>query len=397
MTYHAILAVSVILLLAFGIEHISAKIGFPSVVLLIATGLVVKPSLSAFNLSIVELDAVVPVIGTVGLVLIVLEGALDIKLRRERLQSVSGALLMAVVGFVACAVILAVLITIFTSLSPTQALTAAIPFAVISSAVAIPGSSFFPPHGREFVVYESSVSDILGVMVFFSLLESDGTLMGALSSLAGGGLLSLFLAAVCALGLTMTMLRIDGHIRFVPLLAGMFALYAMGKLFHLSPLIMVLLFGLALNNPELVTRFRPFRHWLDNSYASTLSEFKLLTAEMTFAVRGFFFILLGYWTDLSSLTSFYAWVAAALALLVIFCVRRILLTAMRIEFELIDALTWLAPRGLITVLLFLAAKDALPLPAYAGGTVMLVVLVSAGATTLARFRWEAAQTTPNAN
>ena len=30
----------------------------------------------------------------------------------------------------------------------------------------------------------------------------------------------------------------------MPLLAGLFALYAMGKLLHLSPLIMVLFFGL---------------------------------------------------------------------------------------------------------------------------------------------------------
>jgi NhaP-type Na+/H+ or K+/H+ antiporter len=396
MTYQAILVASMILLLAFAIEHIGARLGFPSAALLIATGLIAKPSLAALDLSIVGLDAVVPVIGTVGLVLIVLEGALDIELRRERLQSASGALLMAVVGFAACAAIFAVLIAMAMPLSPIQALAAAIPFAVISSAVAIPSSSFLPPHGREFVVYESSVSDILGVMVFFSLVESDGTLAGALSSLAGGSLLSLFLAAACALGLTVTMFRIDGHIRFIPLLAGMFGLYAIGKLFHLSPLIMVLLFGLALNNPELITRFRPFRNWLDSSYAATLSEFKLLTAEMTFAVRGFFFILLGYWTDLSSLASFHAWIAALLALLVIYGSRRILLSVAPIEFELIDALTWLAPRGLITVLLFLAAKDALPLPAFMEGTVMLVVLISAVTTTLAPRCWDVAQAKPHA-
>ena len=397
MTYQAILIASVVLLLAFAIEHIGAKLAFPSVVLLIATGLTAKPFLTAFDLSITGLDMVVPVIGTVGLVLIVLEGALDIELRPERLRSVSGALLMAVLGFVVCAAIFSALIMMLLPLSPIQSLTAAIPFAVISSAVAIPSSLFFPTHGREFVVYESSVSDILGVMTFFALLESDGTLAGALSSLAGGGLLSLFLAATCAVGLTMIMLRIDGHIRFIPLLAGMFGLYAIGKLFHLSPLVMVLLFGLALNNPGVITRFRPFRHWLDSSYTATLSEFKLLTTEMTFAVRGFFFILLGYWTDLSSLASFHAWIAAALVLLVIYASRRILLSVVRIQFELIEALTWLAPRGLITVLLFLAAKDVLPMPEFMGGTVLLVVLVSAAITTLARLRWDAAHTQKSPN
>lgn len=44
----------------------------------------------------------------------------------------------------------------------------------------------------------------------------------------------------------------------------------------------------------LIARFRPFRHWLDDAYAATRTQFKVLVLELTFAVRGFFFILLGY-------------------------------------------------------------------------------------------------------
>jgi cell volume regulation protein A len=39
-------------------------------------------------------------------------------------------------------------------------------------------------------------------------------------------------------------------------------------------------------------------------------------------------------------------------------------------------LLWIAPRGLITVLLFLEARDAFELPGYLNGAVMLVVLGS---------------------
>lgn len=38
----------------------------------------------------------------------------------------------------------------------------------------------------------------------------------------------------------------------------------------------------------LIARFRPFRHWLDDAYEATCSQFKVLVLDLTFAVRGFF-------------------------------------------------------------------------------------------------------------
>lgn len=384
MTYQAILTASVFLLLAFGIERFGRASGVPSVIVLIAVGLAGKPVLAAFGLTLEGIDVAVPILGAIGLILIVLEGALDIELRRDRLRAAAGAFMMAGGGFVLCTIVFAFATSQILSLPLLQASILAVPFAVISSAVAIPGSSFLPPPGREFVVYESSLSDILGVLVFFSLINSKGTVSDVLLGLIGGGLLSLLLAAVCALGLVLILMRIDGHIRFIPLLAGLFGLYAAGELMHLSPLIMVLLFGLALNNPTLITRFRPFQRWLDESYETTLNEFKVLTLELTFAVRGFFFILLGYWTDLSDLASIEAWLAAAFVLAIVYGSRHVMLRLSRSE--LAEPLTWLAPRGLITVLLFLSAKDTLELPHYLNGTVMLVVLISATLIAVARWR-----------
>jgi len=234
------------------------------------------------------------------------------------------------------------------------------------------------------VVYESSLSDILGVLVFFALLNSDGSLAGVLSGLIGGGLLSLLLAIGFAFGLALLLMRIDGHIRFIPLLAGLFGLYAAGKLLHLSPLILVLLFGLVLNNPRMITRLRPFQGWMDDTYEETLDSFKVIIMELSFAVRGFFFILLGYWTDLAHLASPHAWLAALMILGVIYGTRHLMLRLG--AFPLRNTLTWLAPRGLITVLLYLNAKEVLSLPGYLDGAVMLVVLVSAAMVGLARLQ-----------
>jgi Kef-type K+ transport system membrane component KefB len=392
MTYQAILAASVLLLLAFAIERLSRVSRIPSVVALIGTGVAVKPTLAFFGLSIEGIAAAVPLLGTVGLVLIVLEGAFDIELRRDRLRAAAVAFAMAGSSFFVCVVIFALFGALFLPLTPFQAIVLAVPFAIISSAVAIPSSEFLPQRGREFVVYESAASDILGIVVFFSLVNSDGTVTGLLSALVGGGLLSLLLAFVSAVGLVLILMRIDGHIRFIPLLAGLFGLYAAGKLLHLSPLIMVLLFGLILNNPTLITRFRPFRAWQDDSYTATLNEFKLLVKELTFAVRGFFFILLGYWTDVSDLISGKALLASLLVLVVVYVSRSVMLRLGRVE--LAAPLTWLAPRGLITVLLFLSAKEVLPLPTYLDGTVMLVVLISAALIAVSRSRWQITHPAP---
>ena len=385
MTYQAILIASVVLLLAFGIERLGKASGIPSVAFLILTGLVGKPALSAFGLELSGLDAVVPVIGAIGLVLIVLEGAFDIQMRRDRIQAASVAFFMAGAGLVLCTGVFALAAYWVLPLTPLQALVVAVSFSVISSAVAIPSSAFLPAEGREFVVYETSFSDIAGILVFFTLLDSDGTMGGVLSGLLGGGLLSLILGFVCAIGLMLILARIGGHIRFIPLLAGLFVLYATGKLLHLSPLIMVLLFGLVINNLKLFNRFRLFRGMADETYESTLKEFKSLTMELTFAVRGFFFILLGYWADLSMLASPVAWISALLILAVIFGSRYALLRLARIE--LAEPLTWIAPRGLITVLLFLEAKKTIEIPPFVDGAVLLVVFASALLISVGRFRW----------
>lgn len=386
MTHQAILLVSCLLLVAFGVERLSQRTGVPAVVVLIAIGVLGKPLLETSGLVLGGIDLAVSLLGTVGLVLIVLEGAFDLQLQRQRLRPACLALVSATLGLLVWCGYFALLSYWALGLSPFHAFLLAMPFAVISSAVAIPACHFLSPSGREFVVYESSISDILGILVFFAALDSDQTFGGMLQNLGSNGLVSIVLGWLCAVGLLFGLLKMGGHIRFAPLLACLFALYAAGKLMHLSPLIMVLMFGLILNNPALFSRMELLRKVMtDEGFAQTVYEFKTLTAELTFAVRGVFFVLLGYWTELDSLLHLHAWLAAAVALLGIYGLRHLLLKLLRIE--LASALTWIAPRGLITVLLFLSVKEVVPLPAYLNGALMLVVMASALLLGLGRWRW----------
>jgi Kef-type K+ transport system membrane component KefB len=82
-TNTAILAASGLLLLAYGIEHFGRRFRVPSVVLLIVAGLIARQVLDAFGWRFHWVEPIVPVIGTIGLILIVLEGALDLTVTRK--------------------------------------------------------------------------------------------------------------------------------------------------------------------------------------------------------------------------------------------------------------------------------------------------------------------------
>jgi cell volume regulation protein A len=380
MTNTAILAASALLLFAYALEHFGRHLKLPSVVLLIVTGLTARQILDALGLHYHWVDPIVPVIGTIGLILIVLEGSLDLKVSRERRGLIVTALASSLLGFLATLAGFALLFRYVLDLATPAAMLAAIPFAVISSAVAIPSAAGLPERPREYIVYESSLSDILGVLVFYAWVAGQGSLEGFALDLFGGGAISVVVAVVAALALWYFINQVVGHVRFLPLLAGLVCLYAIGKELHLSPLIIVLVCGLLINNPHLITWHAKLRSLHTDGYAQTLHEFKGLVAELTFASKSFFFLLLGYWTDVHQMMSIEAWLISVAGLALIFASRLAILKLLRQE--AVAQLIWIAPRGLITVLLFLSARDTGRLDAFPFGAVMLIVLATAALTAL---------------
>ncbi|MHB1816312.1 MAG: cation:proton antiporter, partial [Steroidobacteraceae bacterium] len=84
--------------------------------------------------------------------------------------------------------------------------------------------------------------------------------------------------------------------------------------------------------------------------------------------------LLGYSTNLLDFTVLHSWAACAVILLIAYGVRYVLLRT--IEPRSTASLVWIAPRGLVTVLLYLEAARKVALPTYLNGTVRLVVILS---------------------
>jgi len=380
-TNAAILAASALLLFAYLLDHLGHRFRLPSVVLLIVTGLVARHALDRMGIVFDGVDPIVPIVGTLGLILIVLEGALDLEVSADRTRTIVKAGVSAVIGVVLCALAFAALFHFVLGYAPYLSALAAIPFAVISSAVAIPSATGFADAPREFVIYESSLSDIVGVLVFFAALVSKGNPSAFALELFGGGALSVVVALAASLGLYAIVNKAEGHVRFLPMLAGLVCLYAIGKALYLSPLVFVLVAGLVIGNPHLLDRWPRLKRLHSPDYDRTVREFKGIVAELTFATKALFFLLLGYWTDVSALLEPLAWGVAAAGVGFVFVSRRLLLRALRVD----DAasLTWIAPRGLITVLLFLTAAETGALRTFPFGALMLTVLATASLVALA--------------
>ncbi|MEZ4929950.1 MAG: hypothetical protein R2777_08065 [Chitinophagales bacterium] len=142
---------SLLIIFSYIFDEIARKTKFPSVILLMATGILARAVADYFGVQVMYLDQIIPVMGTIGLILIVLEGALELEVRRDKLPII-------IKGFVAALVILLVSVAAisyffnaYLGMPKAMALMNSIPLAVISSAVAILGANALSPLNKEFV------------------------------------------------------------------------------------------------------------------------------------------------------------------------------------------------------------------------------------------------------
>lgn len=364
-----LVALSAVVLVAYLFDFLGRWIKVPAVVLLLFSGLGLRALADALGWQIVLQTDLLPVLGTFGLILIVLEGALDLRLTREAAPLIARSALCALLGVLLTGAAITSGLLYWFDVSLQAALVHALPLAVISSAVAIPAAAALSPRLREFVVYESSVSDIVGVVLFYALLNEFTGIGPMLVKLTGEITLSALIGLGVGLVIYLLIQRIEHHVRVLPMIFGITLLYGLGKITHLAPLVMVLLVGLLLNNSQLLGK----RLASGPAYEQDLDSFKHLTAEFTFVVRSFFFILLGFQTVALDLLAPEAWLMAALVIACSILPRWVLLRY--VAKEATEPLLWFAPRGLITVLLFLGIPASLAIPDFPRAALMLVILL----------------------
>ena len=365
-----VVSVCVLLLLAYVFDLTAAKSKIPSVVLLIALGWVVGQTQVV---DFPDLSAVLPILGTVGLILIVLEGALELEVNRSKLPLVMKSSLVGLLPMLILVVASAYVARAFGYPSLKDNMTSFLPLFVISSAIAIPSASALATPQREFITYESSLSDIFGVMLFsfVSLNEViDATAFGAF---VWQFVLILVVSLVATLGLSYLLSRINHHVKFMPIVLAVILIYGMSKHYHLPSLVFILLFGLFLGNVGHSKRL--FLQFLrPTELMDEVHKFKDVVSEFAFVMRALFFLLFGFLIDTNELLNLDTMRLAVLITVGIFAVRALVLYVFRLP---VMPLVVVAPRGLITILLFLSIPTTQMIPLVNKSLIIQVIILTA--------------------
>jgi hypothetical protein len=252
-----------------------------------------------------------------------------------------------------------------------------IPLTVISSAVAIPASKYMSLKIREFVIYESSLSDILGVLVFYFLLTNETINSNSFLQFGYDILIMILISFIISAGLSLFLSRIHHHIKFIPIIIVIVLVYSIAKLYHLPSLILILVFGLMLKNLEKLTHFEKLKSIIQFFHPETLGrelkKFEDIVNEFSFLIRTVFFLLFGYSLDISDIlnTSSLQW--SLLIISVIYFVRTLLLMVFNLN---IHPLLFISPRGLVSVLLFISIPLEQKLGIINNSVLIQVVLMS---------------------
>ncbi|MFT6501998.1 MAG: NhaP-type Na+/H+ or K+/H+ antiporter [Crocinitomicaceae bacterium] len=374
------MALAGIIILSFFFNIISKKTNIPSVLLLILLGMGLKIGLqSAGIFKDVELDSILEILGNVGLVMIVLEAALDLKLEKEKMGMIFKAFLVALLGIGGSMFALgAFFVYIFPSAGWYTAILYAIPLSIMSSAIIIPSVGGLRGEKKEFMVYESTFSDILGIMVFYFMLGADGH--------AGGGSIAweivlnilgtMVLSVIVAYVMVYLFQHLQMQVKLFLIIAVLLLLFAVGKYFHLSSLLIILAFGLVLNNTDVFFRGFLKKYFDKEKVRPILHDFHNLTLESAFLIRTFFFVVFGLSITVSSLYNAQVAINSFAIVGILFAVRFVIL-----RFTARDHLfpeLFIAPRGLITVLLFfvLAKYDGVKIENFDTGLLLYPILIS---------------------
>ena len=361
-TVSILFALPLLVVFSYLFDTLARKTKFPAVILLLLTGVVIRLIISANGYEDFEfLNDLIPVLGTIGLILIVLEGALELEINRQKLPVIIKGFLSAIVILLLNIIVISWLFNYFLGMELHTATIFATPLSIISSAVAIPSAANLLNQDKEFVVYESTFSDILGIVIFnYSIRQAEsGKPLIAIESILGLGLQILGIVAISIL-ITYVLFRllqnIEHHVKFFLILSLLILVYAIGKFFHLPALLTIFIFGVFLSNiKELLPSFL-LRYFQLNHSEKGLHEFHILTAESTFIVRTFFFLFFGFSIVISDFDSFMPIVCGVLVFAIMFLIRYLyfFLTSFKLK---PTVLLYMSPRGLISILLFLQIKD----------------------------------------
>ncbi|WP_298502208.1 cation:proton antiporter [uncultured Maribacter sp.] len=393
-SYNLIIGASIIVVLSFWFNGISKKTNIPSVLMLIVLGIILQYVLKYFIADLPNFDGALELLGIVGLIMIVLEAALELELKKSKIIPILKAMAIALIGLIGSAYVAALILHYFIpNMSMQSAWLYATPLSILSSAIIIPSVSGLSAQKKEFHIYESTFSDIMGIMMFYFLIgglnpaEDSGV-----AGFAGNIALTIGIALIASYAIILIFQRIKSQAKQFLLIAVLLLLYAIGKKMHLSSLIIILIFGLVIANVKLFFPGKTKIFLESEKIHQIYHELHIITLETAFVVRTFFFVIFGITIVLSSLFNLTVVFVSLLIIASIYLIRFLIL---KIFFgkDILPQL-FIAPRGLITVLLFYAIPKEAQVATFESGILLFVIIATSLVMTWAMIKDKRKMNTP---
>ena len=173
-TEYILILVCALVVLSYLFAIISRYILIPSVLLLLFTGIGFRQICDSNNFPIQFPSPLIEGLGVVGLIMIVLEAGLDLKLGREKLPVIRNSFFSALIILVISSATVTLILNHWLGEPIEKCLVYAIPLSIMSSSIVIPSIHHLTSGKKEFLLYEASFSDILGILFFnyFSARET---------------------------------------------------------------------------------------------------------------------------------------------------------------------------------------------------------------------------------
>ncbi len=385
-SYTFIIGASLIIIISYLFNRLSKNTGIPSVLMLIILGLIIKESMELYHATEINFLPILEIVGIVGLIIIVLEAALDLELDRKKLLIIWKSILLALLSVLFASISIAFLFQFFIDLSFSIALLYALPLSIMSSAIVIPSIENLEHDKKEFLIYESTFSDILGIMLFYFLIGSFETesSIEIVSNISISILLTIVISIIVSYLLIIIFQKLHGETTLFLLIAVLILLYSISKEFHLSSLLIILVFGLFLRNPTIFFRGK-LKHFLhEKSFAKVYKNFKLITIESSFIIRTFFFVIFGITITLSSLWNLEV-IGISLIIVLFLFGSRFVLMKLILKKDICPQI-FIAPRGLITILLFYSIPEKFQTNKFNTGILLFTIIITSLVMTFALIR-----------
>ncbi len=369
-----LLILSSVVVVSYVFSILSRYIKIPSVLLLLTAGILFRVVADRQGWNVAFPANLVEFLGVTGLVMIVLEAGLDLKLSRDKKVVIRNSFFAALIIFLVTLAGISTGLKFWLHESWLKCIVYGIPLSIMSSSIVIPSLHVLSPTKKEFLIYEASFSDIIGILFFNFMVAGETFSLVSVGSFFGNIIISVVLSLLFSFLLLIILAKSKLNIKFFLIFALLIFLYVTGKLMHLPSLIIILVFGLLMNNWSLVKFTRVQQAFPQKDVEGITVLLHSITAESSFLIRTFFFVLFGYSINLQLILQADVVLAGSIIVAVLLLTRFLYLRFFLKE-QVFPEVVFI-PRGLITILLFYKIPDFLKLEDFNESILFFVILLS---------------------